>query len=127
MLWVAAGPGSNIVQALVWALVAKLLDMSDVARLSRRSGSRSRWRASRGTSCSRSSTSSRSLPLDGGRMLTSVLPNSARLQVLAARALRHGVPHGFIILITTVPGSATALAPCSAWPPISRLLLFGLQ
>jgi len=95
MLWVAAaGPGSNILQMLVWAVVAKLV----IAFGSTSGLVGSFWLAVAEAGIAVNIMFAilnliPLLPLDGGRMVTSLLPN--RL----ARAYSRLEPYGLIILL----------------------------
>ena len=89
MLWVAAaGPGSNFVQALIWGLLAKAIDLS---------GSQSMiaqfWFA----------VAIAGIGWNGGRMVTSLLPD--RLAYSYSRMEPYGMPIliGLIILMMAFP------------------------
>jgi Zn-dependent protease len=94
MLWVAAaGPGSNFIQAVLWVLLASLLlpSMAD-----------SPWAQTLAVLCRNGLMANLVLmlinlipipPLDGGRILVSLLPGRAAWQVSRVE------PYGFFILI----------------------------
>jgi Zn-dependent protease len=98
--WVAAaGPGSNVVQALAWGLAAKLISFSDGS-----SGIAQFWFAVALAGIGWNVVIAifnlfPILPLDGGRMVTSLLPNG--LAYRYSRLEPYGMPIliGLIVLI----------------------------
>jgi len=101
MLWVAAaGPASNAIQALAWALVAKGLDLSGAT-----SGIAQFWFAVALAGIGWNVVIAifnmfPILPLDGGRIVTSLLPN--KMAYSYSRLEPYGLPIliGLIVLMT---------------------------
>ena len=122
MLWVAAaGPGSNIVQALIWALLARLL-------LTAEGAAASYWFSVAEAGILVNVVFAilnlvPILPLDGGRVLASLLP------VRASHAYQGTERYGMIILILLIVTGllGMVLSPLVYAGVISIYAIFGLQ
>ena len=128
MLWVAAaGPGSNIVQALAWGTVAKLLDMSGF-----NSGIAEFWFAVALAGIGWNVVLAifnlfPILPLDGGRMVVSLLPG--RMAYSYSRLEPYGMPFliGLIVLAVYFQPLGQALFGLMSAGNQLFYSLFGLQ
>ena len=128
MLWVAAaGPASNVVQALAWAAVAKALDMSGST-----SGVAQFWFAVALAGIGWNVAIAifnlfPILPLDGGRMVTSLLPNPMAYSY--SRLEPYGLPImiGLIVLMNAYPPLGMAFLGLLDAGDQLFLSLFGIQ
>jgi Zn-dependent protease len=122
MLWVAAaGPGSNVVQALIWAAVAKLL-------MSTSGAATTYWFSVAETGILVNVVFAilnllPILPLDGGRVLASLLPN--RMSYAYQATERYGMIVLIVLIVTGVLGMV--LNPLVSIGVNSILTMFGLQ
>ncbi len=122
MLWVAAaGPGSNVVQALIWAVIAKLL-------MSTSGAASTYWFSVAETGILVNVVFAilnllPILPLDGGRVLASLLPN--RMSYAYQATERYGMIVLIVLIVTGVLGMV--LNPLVSIGVNSILTIFGLQ
>ncbi|HXS52069.1 MAG TPA: site-2 protease family protein [Usitatibacter sp.] len=130
MLWVAAaGPASNALQALAWAAVAKSVDLL----ASPGSGLAAQFWFSVAIAGIGWNVAIAIfnlfpiLPLDGGRIVTSLLPN--RMAYSYSRLEPYGLPIliGLILLMNVYQPLGMALLGLMDWSDRFFLTLFGLQ
>jgi Zn-dependent protease len=128
MFWVAAaGPGSNLLQALIWAAAAKVIDESGASSIVAEFWLRVALAGVLWNVVLAVFNLFPILPLDGGRMITSLLPN--RLAYEFSKLERYGmvILIGLLVLMMVVPAFGYAVS--GVMDGVIRLILalFGLQ